>query len=77
MALKQPPEVNGIMDLTEDEVLEIQAKLQVIVSAFEPTDDQFYCDTFYMTAEYNRENEAKINGDTASYCLYYSPTSEV
>jgi len=77
MALKQPPEVNGIMDLTTDEVLEIQAKLQIIVSSFEPTDERPVCDTFYMTATYNNENEIKINGDTATYCLYYSPTSEV
>jgi hypothetical protein len=33
MALKQPPFVNGEMELTEEEISEIKGKLEVIVSS--------------------------------------------
>jgi hypothetical protein len=70
--LKQPPNVNGIMQLTEEQILAIQAKLQAIQSAFEPTDEQPVCDTFYITATYNRENVgSECNGDTVEYILAY------
>jgi hypothetical protein len=70
MALKQPPYVNGEMTLTEEEVLEIQAKLITIRDAFDPTDEQPVCDTFYLTSTYNRENPTfPINGDTCNAIL--------
>lgn len=68
---KLPPEVNGIMDLAEEDILDIKAKLLVIQSAFVATDEQPVCDTFYLTATFNQANEHKINGDTAQYCLAY------
>lgn len=73
MALKQPPHINGIDEsLTEDRILVIQAYLQAIQTAFEPTDEQPVCDTFYVTSTYNKANVGKeINGDTCEYCLAY------
>jgi hypothetical protein len=48
----------------------IRTKLQTIQAAFTPTDEQPVCDTFYITATYNRENpDFPINGDTAQYLL--------
>jgi hypothetical protein len=70
MALKQPPFVNGEMELTEEEISEIKGKLEVIVSSFDPTDEQPVADTFYITATYNRENpDFPINGDTCQALL--------
>lgn len=71
MALSQPPKINGLMELTEEEILSIKTKLVAIQIAFEPTDEQPTCDTFYLTATYNSENDFKINGDTMSYILGY------
>ena len=79
MALKQPPYVNGEMTLTDEEVTEIQTKLIAIRDAFDPTDEQPVCDTFYLTATYNRENPTfPINGDTCNALLAEEvPTEEV
>jgi hypothetical protein len=70
MALKQPPFVNGQMTLTDAELTDIQTKLVAIRDAFAPTDDVPVCDTFYLTATYNRNNvDFPINGDTCEYVL--------
>lgn len=65
MTFINPPHTNGTMQLTPEERSEIKEKLVVIVSEFVPTMEQPEIDTFYITATYNRENEFKINGDTA------------
>lgn len=63
---QQPPNVNGIMELSEAETATIRTKLSKIVAAFVPTDDQPACDTFHIVSTYNRENPSnEINGDTA------------
>jgi hypothetical protein len=78
MALKQPPYVNGEMTLTDEEVLEIQAKLIAIRDVFDPTDEQPVCDTFYLTSTYNRENPTfPINGDTCNALLTEQTVIEV
>lgn len=78
MALKQPPFVNGKMTLTTEQATEIQGKLTVIRDAFDPTDDQPVCDTFYLTATYNRENPTfPINGDTCQMLLAEETPTEV
>jgi len=70
MALKQPPNVNGEMTLTDAELTDIQTKLVAIRDAFVETDDVPVCDTFYLTATYNRNNvDFPINGDTCQYVL--------
>jgi hypothetical protein len=70
MALKQPPYINGTMTLTDEQITDLQTKLVAIRDAFEPTDDVPICDTFYLTATYNRENvDFPINGDTCEYVL--------
>jgi hypothetical protein len=70
MALKQPPFVNGEMTLTDAQIKDIHDKLVVIRDGFDPTDEQPVCDTFYITATYNRENPTfPINGDTCEALL--------
>jgi hypothetical protein len=69
VAIKQPPNVNGEMELTEVQKTNIKAKLLVIQDAFVETDEQSVCDTFYLTATYNKENAFKINGDTCEMLL--------
>lgn len=67
---KQPPNVNGVMDLTTEQTASIKAALEVIQSAFVETDEQPVCDTFYLTATYNQQNpDAPINGDTCQFVL--------
>jgi hypothetical protein len=75
----RPPNTNGIMELTEKEQMEIKAKLGIIKSNFVKTDDKPFCDTFYITATYNRENpDMPINGDTCEMLLAEDqPQSEV
>jgi hypothetical protein len=69
MALSKPPKINGEMTLTDTQIKDITDKLVVIRSAFEETDEQPVCDTFYLTATYNKENTFKINGDTCEALL--------
>jgi hypothetical protein len=82
MAIKQPPYVNGIVTALMDNPVvctAVQGKLDEIRSAFDPTDEQSVCDTFYITATYNRtvagtnidatNKYPLINGDTAEACL--------
>lgn len=69
MALN-PPNINGVMLLTEEEIEELRTKLQSIVSNFSPSDNHPSCDTFYIVSTYNINNPgAEINGDTADYIL--------
>jgi hypothetical protein len=78
MALKQPPYVNGEMTLTDAQIKDIHDKLVAIRDAFDPTDEQPVCDTFYITATYNRENPTfPINGDTCEALLVEQPVIEV
>ncbi|MGP0689833.1 hypothetical protein ACW5UC_25125 [Priestia aryabhattai] len=67
-----PPHVNGIMDLTEEEILIIKEDLIEIQDAFVPDDYVSYCDTQYLVSHYNDAHpDMLINGDTANYCLQY------
>ena len=65
----QPPTINGVMDLTAEEQATIKLALQQIQTDFEPSEDAPICDVFYMVAAYNRQNDLKINGDTATSLL--------
>lgn len=59
----------------------VQTELTTIRSAFQPSADQQVCDTFYITATYNRTIAGTalpspqtgtfpvINGDTCEHCL--------
>jgi hypothetical protein len=69
MSIKQPPQIGGVMDLTPEQETDLKAKLEAIVQAFEPTDEQPVCDTFYIKATYNRENDFKLNGDSVEWIL--------
>lgn len=77
---KQPPEVNGVMELTDQEKADITSKLQAIQTAFIETDEQPVCDVFYIVATYNKQNVGnEINGDTAEFMLgqaQQTPTQE-
>ena len=78
MALSQPPKINGEMTLTDAQIKDITMKLVDIRTAFEETDEQPVCDTFYITSTYNRLNTFKINGDTCETLLglYDNPVVE-
>lgn len=67
------------MTLTDEQAIDIKAKLIVIRDAFVETDEQPVCDTFYLVSTYNRENpDSPINGDTAQAILAEEqPSSEV
>jgi hypothetical protein len=77
MAIKQPPFVNGEMTLTDTQVTDVKTKLQAIQAAFVPTDEQPVCDTFYITATYNKENQDfLLNGDTVEAVLFGNDSNE-
>jgi hypothetical protein len=78
MALKQPPFINGEMTLTDAQIKDVKDKLVSIRDAFDPTDEQPVCDTFYITATYNKENPTfPINGDTCNALLTEETPTEV
>jgi hypothetical protein len=77
MNFPQPPEVNGILELTEEQTLSIQEKLVTIQNEFQPSYDQPVCDTFYLVVTYTQKHEKdadfiRINGDTAQHVLSFS-----
>lgn len=77
MLLKSPPNENGIMELTEEEIISIKAKLQAIIDSFIPDDYQATITTQWLVAKYNEQNKgSEINGDTAEYILAYQPIME-
>lgn len=66
----QPPNINGVMDLTDSEKNDILTKLQGIKMAFVPNDDIQIADTFYITSSYNKAYPSNpINGDTCDFLL--------
>lgn len=81
MTLKQPPCVDGICSFVDNSptCMAVQTKLDSLRTAFVATDDQPVCDTFYITATYNRTiagtpidattNYPLVNGDTVEHCL--------
>lgn len=67
---KQPPHINGVAELTAEEITAMYDKLTVIQGTFVESDDQPVCDTFYLVSTYNKQNVgSEINGDTAQYVL--------
>ena len=68
----KPPYTNGIMDLTEEQKSDIRKKLLEIKSR-PPLLNEYgndeTLDTFNLVATYNKENDLKINGDTAEFLL--------
>lgn len=77
----QPPNINGTCQFVDNDAIcmAVQSKLNDIRTAFQPSADQDVCNTFYITATYNRtvagtaidatNNYPIINGDTAEHCL--------
>jgi hypothetical protein len=66
----QPPNINGVMTLTDAEKTDVTTKLQTIQAAFVPTDFQVVADTFYITSTYNKQYPGLlINGDTCEALL--------
>lgn len=73
---KTAPFRAGLVNLTDEEKSATKTELHVIADSFEPTDEQPICDTFYLTAAFNRENFAEgraLNGDTVEYLLDWTP----
>ena len=74
----QPPTVNGVQELTEAEILEIQTKLQTIETEFIPTEDEPILSLHGLVSRYNQANVgAEINGDTAQFCLAYTTETQI
>lgn len=69
MAFKNPPEVNGVMELTKEEKDSIKIALIAIQEGFEPSDDVPVLSVHGLVSIYNDSNELKINGDTAQSIL--------
>lgn len=72
----QPPEVNGVQELSESKILTLQKQLQRIIEDFVPTYEQPVCDTFYLVVEHTKKHGeqatfTQLNGDTAEYVLGY------
>ena len=73
----QPPFVNGLMDLTVEEILYVQAELKEVAESLGL--DYYTYDVLlgYCTGERWQAGEW-INGDTAEYCFYYvQPEEEI
>lgn len=67
---RNPPEVNGVMTLTEEEILAIKTKLETIQSEFTPTEEEPVLAIHGLVARYNQANpDFLINGDTAEFIL--------
>lgn len=69
MSIQQPPQIDGVISLTDTEKADIQAKLQAIKQLFIASDDSPVCDTFYLTSIYNKQYLNPINGDTCEFVL--------
>lgn len=66
----QPPNIDGIMVLTDAEKNDILPKIKNIISSFFSSDDFQEVNTFYITSTYNRAFPSNpINGDTCEYLL--------
>lgn len=63
--MKQAPETNGIMELTEEEKEVLIAQLESIKESFEPTEEEPALSIHGLVSRYNDVAELKINGDTA------------
>ena len=74
MLFKNPPEVNGLMQLEEKEILSIQTELINIQAEFVPTEDEPILSTHGLVSRFNDlcEDGCQINGDTAEFILSYT-----
>jgi N12 class adenine-specific DNA methylase len=77
MATQEAPHTNGVMELTEEEILIIRERLEAIKEAFVPDFYTEYPDTFYLVSTYNKTYpDEVINGDTCSYVMSYRTEEE-
>lgn len=67
----KPPFTNGLMDLTVEECLYVQAELKEVAQSLGV--DYYTYDVLLGYCTYPERWEAGewINGDTAEYCFYY------
>jgi hypothetical protein len=71
---KLPPYTNGVMELTEAEILLVKERLDGVAEDFVPDDYYPEIDTSYLTVEYNKiYTKERINGDTCEMVLSYQP----
>ena len=72
------PLVDGVLTLTETQVLSIRNDLRSIQEGFVPNVNMAYCAIHYIVDKYNEKSSSlKINGDTASYILSYMTEEEM
>jgi hypothetical protein len=74
MEFPQVPAGNGLVELTEEQVTAIKAKLKAIVEGFQPSFDEPTITTQYIVGQYIKLHEADedyvpLNGDTAQAVL--------
>lgn len=73
---KNPPLVNGVMDLSPSNIVDIKAKLTAIQEQFTPTDEEEILSVHGLVSRYNIVNpEAPINGDTAQFIISYEDST--
>lgn len=72
---EQPPYQNGVMELTNDEVLEVKAACQKIYEEFVPSSEFPVCDEHIVVSRYNISTnyEKAVNGDTYAPISVYNP----
>lgn len=74
---QEVPSVNGVMDFTEEEVLHIRKKLDLIKDSFVPDINTQTLTSQYVVSKYNEESIGnELNGDTATFILGYMTEEE-
>lgn len=74
---QEMPSVNGVMDLTEEEILPIRKKLMDIRDLFIADINVQTMTSQYIVSKYNEQNiGSELNGDTASFILGYMTVDE-
>jgi hypothetical protein len=67
---KQPPNVNGIANMSDTAKKAVKDKLDIIIAGFVPDENNGAVNAHWFVSEYNKANVgAEINGDTAEAIL--------
>jgi hypothetical protein len=67
---KQPPNVNGIANMSDTAKKAVKDKLDIIIAGFVTDENNGAVNTHWFVSEYNKVNVgAEINGDTAQHIL--------
>lgn len=72
--LPQPPNCNGVMELSNTERETLRNQLDAIIADFAPSEEYPVISTFYLVVEHTRKHGAQtsftqLNGDTVEFLL--------